>query len=93
MRLVHVIRKVANSLAADLLHYLLQLGLEDRDRVVAASASQCSGAVHEGATEEGEFGTRCECPSDVGSGSDATVHHDGDLIAALVCDRSQRTDR
>lgn len=81
-----VLWKVSNLLAADLLHHLLQLGLENRDGVVAASASECGCAVHEGSTKESEFRAARQSSGDVGAGTDAAVHHNCDLITAFVCD-------
>jgi|GEM_PF-6138633 len=42
-----MLRQIPHPFTANLLHHLLQLGFQDRDRVVAACLTQCGHAVHE----------------------------------------------
>src|SRR5690625_419331 len=61
--------------------------------MIPAFFAQRSYSIHEAAPHKSKIGTTGESASYIGSGSDATIHHDGDLVFVLGSEVAQSLDR
>lgn len=84
--------QVSHGLAAELLHHLTELSLEDGDGVCASLLPQRSHAIHERSAQEGKLSSRGQGAGDVRPRADPAVHHDADLVFEFWCDVLQGLD-
>ena len=76
--------KVAGILTGQLLHDLLDLAFQHRDRVMPSVLSQGTDAVHERTSHETELGTASQRVGNIGSGSQTAIdHHRGSVTKFL----------
>lgn len=86
-------RELTNILTRDLLHHLVQLPFQKRDRMIPATLAKGAHAIHGSATRENERCPTGQATRDIGSIPYAAIHHQFRARTEFSGQIFQRRDR